>query len=498
MRVVHRVEVRGRAGEGPATWGQTAIRRALAALAPQDHQFNLVWGGLLDRPLPTAAAVEVVRALVERHDSLRTRIHARGDGFVQELCGAGEVEVVEERVDDLDAVAVRGARMRHELWGRAFDYATDLPVRAGLVTVDGAVHHTVLVVAHTALDGWGLPVLDADLTALAAGTAPPERNAWTPLDEASWQTSDAGRRHDAAARARTLRTMRAAPVEVFPRESPDGGTTDGGSTAREGAGDGSGDGSTDGGGAVAAASPRYRQTVLRSLRLGPAAERAAARWRTSTSGVLLAASGRALAAAAGRDDLALQVMVSNRFRPALADAVVTTAMEGLLHVDGLDAPFEEVGQRVWRAAMTAYRSAYYDKDLLRREAAADPTTAHDGTCWYNDRRGTGPDRTLRARPTRSRRLACADASDEQGGVTLTLHLVDAPGGGVDVVLTADSTRLDDAAAESVVRDVERTVLAAARTPPTAGPRPTRDAPRDLPPDAAVPSPARPPSARRAV
>ncbi len=233
MRVVHRVEVRGPAGEGPATWGQTAIRRALAALAPQDHQFNLVWGGPLDRPLPVAAAVEVVRALVERHDSLRTRVHARGDGFVQELCGAGEVEVVEERVDDLDAVAVRGARMRHELWGRAFDYATDLPVRAGLVTVDGAVHHTVLVVAHTALDGWGLPVLDADLTALAAGTVPPERAAWTPLDEAAWQTSDAGRRHDAAARARTLRTMRAAPVEIFPRgASPPGPSTAGAPPAR--------------------------------------------------------------------------------------------------------------------------------------------------------------------------------------------------------------------------------------------------------------------------
>ncbi|PTU55149.1 hypothetical protein DBB34_15535 [Sphaerisporangium cinnabarinum] len=478
MRVVHRVGVRGPTGEGPATWGQTAIRRALAALVPQDHQFNLVWGGPLDRPLPVAAAVEVVRALVERHDSLRTRIHARGGDFVQELCGAGEVEVVEERVDDLDAVAVRGARMRHELWGRAFDYATDLPVRAGLVTVDGAVHHTVLVVAHTALDGWGLPVLDADLTALAAGTAPPERTAWTPLDEAAWQTSDEGRRHDAAARARTLRTMRAAPVEVFPRGSPDGGTTGGGSTAREGAGDEG----TEGGGAggtVAAARPRYRQTVLRSMRLGPAAELVAARWRTSTSSVLLAASCRALAAAAGRDDLALQVMVSNRFRPALADAVVTTAMEGLLHVDGLDAPFEEVGPRVWRAAMTAYRSACYDKDLLRREAAADPTTAHDGTCWYNDRRGTGPDRTLRARPTRWRRLARADASDEQGGVTLTLHLVDAPDGGVDVVLTADAGRLDDTTAESVVRDVERTVLAASRAPTSSAPRrdPRAAAPR---------------------
>ena len=431
MRVVHRMEVRGRAGDGPATWGQTAIRRALAALEPLDHQFNLVWGGPLDAPVPTEAATAVVRALVERHDSLRTRILPRDDGFVQELCGAGTVEVVEERVADVDEVAACGAGLRDELWGRAFDYPTELPVRAGLVTVDGAVHHTTLVVAHTALDGWGLPVLDADLTALAAGAAPPDVGAWTPLDEATWQTSDEGRRHDAAARARTLRTMRAAPGEVFAPRPPGG---------------------ADG--------PRYRQTVLRSRRLGPAAERVAARWRTSTSGVLLAASCRALALAAGRDDLALQVMVSNRFRRELAEAVVTTAMEGLVHVDGLDAPVDEVRTRVWRAAMTAYRSAYYDKDRLQAEAAADPSTAHDGTCWYNDRRGTGPDRTLRARPTRSRRLARADASEEQGGVTLTLHLAAARG--VDVVLTADTTRLDDATAERVVRDVERYVLDASR------------------------------------
>src|SRR5690606_38739630 len=97
MRVVHRVEVRGRAGAGPATWGQTAIRRALAALEPLDHQFNLVSGGPLDRPVTADAALAVVRALVERHDSLRTLIRPDGDGYAQELCAAGTVEVVEER-----------------------------------------------------------------------------------------------------------------------------------------------------------------------------------------------------------------------------------------------------------------------------------------------------------------------------------------------------------------------------------------------------------------
>ena len=117
MRVVHRVDVRGGAGDGPATWGQAAIRRALAALEPLDHQFNLVWGGPLDAAVPTEAATAVVRALVEQHDSLRTRIHPRDDGFVQELCGVGEVEVVEERVADVGEVAASGARLRDELWG---------------------------------------------------------------------------------------------------------------------------------------------------------------------------------------------------------------------------------------------------------------------------------------------------------------------------------------------------------------------------------------------
>ncbi|MCB7135529.1 condensation domain-containing protein [Cellulosimicrobium marinum] len=450
MRATHDVEVRGPAGSGPATWGQTAIRRALAALAPLDHQFNLTWGGPLDRPVPVATALRVVRDVVERHDALRTRLVPRGDGYAQELTAHAAVPVVEERVATVAEVPVVAARLRHELWGAPFAYARELPVRAGLVTVGDAVHHAVVVVAHTAADGWALPVLDADLVALASGTPLPALDGtWTPLDEAAWQASPAGRRHDDAARARVLRTMRAAPAETFPPRPPGGTPTSTGAPTSPGV-------------PPAAPRARYRQTVLRSRRLGPAADRLAARWRVSPAVVLLAASCRALADAAGRDDVVLQVMSSNRFRPALARSVATVAMEGLLHVDGLDAPFEDVTARVWRAAMTAYRSAYYDKDRLVHDAASDLDARHDTTCWYNDRRGTGPDRNHHARPTGSRRLARADAPDNQGGISLALHLVDAPGGGVDLVLTVDTARLDDAIAEAVLRATERTVLDAGR------------------------------------
>ncbi|MBD5785600.1 hypothetical protein IF650_05355 [Cellulosimicrobium terreum] len=442
---LHRVEVLGASsGTAPATWGQTAIRRALAALAPLDHQFNVVWGGAVPSPVPVDDALGVLRDLLLLHDALRTVLRdddvVGGTGYVQVLHGDGGIDVTERAVERPDDAAEAVQHLRDALWGRPFDHAHEWPVRAGLVTVDGLVHHVVVVVSHTALDGWGLPVLDASLTALAGGTdlatVRARQRARTPLEEARWQVSPEGERHDAGARERALRTMRAAPVEVFP---------------------------LPGIGPVGA--PRYRQAVLRSRRLATAADAAAARLGTTASTVLLAASSLALARAGGRDDCVLQVMVSNRFLPGLARVVAPIAMEGLLHVDGLrSTAFDDVVPRVWGACMTAYRSAYYDKDRLVRDAAADPDAVFDDSCWFNDRRGTGPDPHLHADPTPRRRLAWGDAPENQGGITLAFHHVDAPPradgrpGGVDLVLTVDTRRIDEATAETVLRDTERLVL----------------------------------------
>ncbi|MFD0889811.1 hypothetical protein ACFQ08_35170, partial [Streptosporangium algeriense] len=68
-----------RSGTAPLTWGQRAIWDAIRKTAPDDHYFN--FGRVLAvprraRPLTVARAAEVLGALVERHESLRTRMSA--------------------------------------------------------------------------------------------------------------------------------------------------------------------------------------------------------------------------------------------------------------------------------------------------------------------------------------------------------------------------------------------------------------------------------------
>lgn len=437
VRRIHAASFAGAtSGTGAATWGQTAIRRALAALAPYDDQFNIQWSSGLDEPLPVDLALRTVGDFFWTHESLRTLLREHAGGYEQTVHADGEVTVVEDVVappgttDDLEDAA---RRLRAELLADPFDYGNEWPVRVGLVTSGGLVHHLVLAVSHTAVDGWGLPQFGTDLAALAQGVPPGDlvasRTTLQPLAEAAYQASEDGRRRDEAARSRTSALMRSAPTVMFP----------------------------------ATASPRYRQAVLRGGRTTGALDRAVDRLGVSSSTILLAASCAAIAEAAARDDCVVQVMVNNRFVPGLAGVVSPVAMEGLLYVDGLDAPFDTVVRRVWKASMTAYRSAYYDKDRLLQDVALDPTTRYDGTCWYNDRRGTGPDQAVRARPTRHRRLAWGDVPSKQGGATLVLHVLDAPRAALDLSLIVDLARVDAAVAEQILRATEQNVLQAGRS-----------------------------------
>ncbi|MEK8227030.1 hypothetical protein NKG05_14590 [Oerskovia sp. M15] len=132
-------------GVGPTTWGQTAIRRALAALAPYDDQFNIQWSSRLDEPVPVDLALRVVGDFFWTHESLRTLLRERDGGYEQTVHADGEVAVVEDVValpsaaDGRDAVAEGVAqRLRAELLADPFAYADEWPVRVGLVTAAGS------------------------------------------------------------------------------------------------------------------------------------------------------------------------------------------------------------------------------------------------------------------------------------------------------------------------------------------------------------------------
>ncbi|MEU4919555.1 condensation domain-containing protein [Streptomyces parvus] len=420
-------------GRGPATWGQTAIRRALGRLEPDDHQFNIDWGGPVEPGLPVETACEVLRGLLYVHDSLRTLLHEDGDGrYVQELHATGEldVRVADAETDDVESVA---AELRHRLGGLRFDYAREWPLRVALVTRGGLVRHVVVVLSHTAVDGWGLPRLVEDITALVAGADPATLRAGRrlngPMEEAAQQRTPSALRREASARDFVLRNLAAAPARMY--RAPGGGG--------------------------------YRRAVLRCPGLAEAAEACAARLRAAPATVLLAAACAAVAASARRSDCVLQVMVNNRFVPGLADLVAPVALEGVLYVPDCREPFDDLVRSVWKASVNTYRFAYYDKDRLAEQSATVP--AADTTCWYNDRRGVvaataadtpdtpdTPDGAARPGGTARDGLTWSAQEGEQGGITFALHVLDAPGA-LDLSLTADTAAMPPSVMEKLLRQM---------------------------------------------
>ncbi|GAA1508329.1 condensation domain-containing protein [Streptomyces synnematoformans] len=365
------------AGEGPVTWGQWAIRRAMLDTEPDDHGTNVKVVVPVDPALPTARAVEAVRGLLTVYDSLRTRVHV-GDGGAmrQELDGGGPFDVyvfdsgnpedAEDPADPGAAAALADSVERH--WRAVrFAYDREWPVRAALVRADGRVVRVVLVLAHVATDAMGLTVLRDALAELLRGADPAALRAASrghqPLAEAAYQASEKGRKRDRAARRHWTESLRDAPERLF--------------TRRPGA------------------APAYRQAVLASPSLPGALHTLAGRWRISSAAVLLAAASAVVARQSRHDRAVFQVMVSNRFQPALREAVSTVTLEGLFTLDAGLAPdagpagFEALARRAAQAAMKTYYHAYYDKSALLDDLRAlderrgRPT---DRTCWYNDLR----------------------------------------------------------------------------------------------------------------
>ena len=148
----------------------------------------------LSGALDEAALERALRALVERHDSLRTLFREHEGRPVGHLAPVESFRLVREERSTLSgperaALLDRLARQEGE---RPFELATELPFRATLLRFGPEEHALYLNLHHIAVDGWSLPILLRELSALYAaftkGTAPalpalPFRYA----DYAAWQ-----------------------------------------------------------------------------------------------------------------------------------------------------------------------------------------------------------------------------------------------------------------------------------------------------------------------
>ncbi|MEV8635033.1 condensation domain-containing protein [Streptosporangium sp. NPDC051023] len=432
-----------RSGTAPLTWGQRAIWDTIRKTAPDDHYFN--FGRVLAvprraRPLTVARAVEVLGALVERHESLRTRLSA---GLGTNAEPGAEPSQVLEATGAIPVTVSDGdpERLLETLAETAFDYAGEWPLRVGLVvsgeTVDAAVTHIVLVFCHLAADGLGAEIAITDLRLLLLRGAVPGPPSPSPLDLARWQRSAPGLRVARLAAEHWENEYRRIPPTMFDRPA-----------------------------AVPEGPPIWRaQLISRALDL--AVQRIAAVHGTSTSTVLLAASSVLVGAVTGHDVCAMLPIVGNRFREDAAHTVTTLSQEGLFVLDLRGGDFAEVLKAAKPAALRAYRSAYHDpadRDRLIERISLERSTRIHPYCCFNDMRFV--ERADASHDERTVRQAMDETtltwplSQDQLNCRFCLHMTGEPGG-LGVSLTADTRYLSRESMERYLRDLESLLVEAA-------------------------------------
>lgn len=419
-------------GVGALSWGQSEIWRSMMAVG---SSFPL--GASFPAPPGTTVAgvAAMLRFVLSRHESLRTRVVVDADGVPrQHVASSGSVPLDVVDVSAGEAVA-EAARLLERFERAVFDYPREWPVRMALVRADGVPAHVVAAYNHVATDVYGVDALVADVAAGPAGVL-----GTSPLAQARQQRSPAGQRQNAMALRHAEKVLRGLPRR-WSRLSADRRV------------------------------PRWWQVGYHSPASYLAVRAIAARHRVSTTPVLLAGFAVALGRLLGVDVVATRLMVHNRFRPGFATSVSPLTQSSVATIEVGNGSFDEVVGRAWRAMTLASRYSYFDPDRMAELAArvGDERGADVGVdVCFNDRRrahlATPP---LVAMPT-ERELAVArelaavrwERPLDDYDHSVFFHVNDVPDV-FDYLLCADTHRLSPADMESLVRCVEDVFVMAA-------------------------------------
>ena len=137
-------------------------------LEPDSCVYNMPSRVHIRGPLDVGALRRSLRALVERHEVLRTTFASVDERPVQHIRAAGAfalpvtdlcAHTADEQQDMLKQIATDEAQ-------RPFDIGKDVPLRAQLVRIDDDQHWLYLSIHHIAADGWSISVLFNELSHL--------------------------------------------------------------------------------------------------------------------------------------------------------------------------------------------------------------------------------------------------------------------------------------------------------------------------------------------
>nr|WP_127892231.1 condensation domain-containing protein [Streptomyces sp. S10(2018)] len=351
---------------GPMTWGQRAIWEVIRWLPPDDDSLNqLGWA-----PVGSATVAQVcdmVRLLVERHESLRTTYTEHDGGLVQHVAASGEIEFLlcELEPGDLaEAVAPLGERIR----AGAFDNAAGLPLRAAIGLRAGVPVAVAIAASHLAVDGWSFQIVMDELrTVLAAGPDGPtglRERSRQPVDRAGFETSAAGARREKRTLDYWARQASTVPASML----------------------------------ATASTPQQLDrdwAHIDSPALALAAHALAGRSRCNTATALLGSTALLLASYLGEPEAALRVIVSTRFKPEDEEFVGAFNQNAIVRLQVEDESTEQFLSRAARTALNAYRHSEACPVRMEEqleEIARRRGITPGGYCFFNDIRFSAEER----------------------------------------------------------------------------------------------------------
>lgn len=428
-------------GTGELTWGQRQIWKTMRETATSQSMGVVA-------PLPagrTAADLAgELEFMLSRYESMRTRLRFDAAGHAtQVVSAAGEaaLEVVDTGGADPAQVAEGLARRWEET---VFDYVDEWPVRMAVIRHHGVDSHVVVTLCHLAADGMGAEVMMNELAERdpVTGRAAAPVTALSPRELALQQGEPAARRLSDTALRHWERILRAAAPRRFgaPADRP---------------------------------GPRHWQVTLTSPATYLAIQPIAARTGGDHSPVLLAAFAVALARITGNSPVVTQAIVSNRFRPGLADVVSPVSQNGLFAIDVSGIAFDEAVERARRTSIAGSKHAYYDPDQLDELIARvgrERGEPIDLACVFNDRRvlarlvPDGPPPT--AEQVRAARPGTALSWDRPLATfneKLMLTVNDVPGT-IELMAEVDTHHVPPADVEALLRGMEAVIVEAAFDP----------------------------------
>jgi hypothetical protein len=345
------------AGVGELTWGQQKVWTLM-----QQAGTSLSMGGAV--PVTDGRTIRDLAAelgfFMCRYASMRARILPGTDGGVtQVVSGSGLAMLgVLDAADDDDPGLV-ASRLAEQWDATPFDHEREWPIRMAAVVARGVVSHVVVMISHVATDGAGIAVMLGELGERDPITGEPKNPAaMGPLELAALQRTPSGQRQNEASLRHWERILRSIATLRF-------------------------------GPHVDRGEPRYRRAFFASRALHLASKAVAARVGGTEASVLLAGYAVVVARLTGVDPAVIQVVVSNRFRPGIADVSHPLSVNGLFMVEVADASFDEVVTRTQRAMAQCSKYAYYDPkalEELRARVNRERGEVVELSCLFNDRR----------------------------------------------------------------------------------------------------------------